>query len=279
MFSPTTGSRRPTSRISTASVRSRTRSTSSRTTMQPAADLLAWAVPNPTGALVASAQEALHTRMTDAAWRDLDAERQRPAAQPAPRRARGLHPVPRDPPTRASKTPDQLYEHFLVDVQMDACMQTSRIRLALSTVQLFVTRCLMNLEADVSPASIRADRWQWMQRYRVWEANRKVFVYPENWLEPELRDNKSPFFRELESELLKSDITDDARRGGVPLVPQEARRRRQARGRRGVPAPAAPRQLRTTTSSTSSAARTASRASTTRAGSSTATGRRGRRCR
>ena len=28
-------------------------------------------------------------------------------------------------------------------------------------------------------------------------------------LEPELRDNKSSFFRDLESELLKSDITDD----------------------------------------------------------------------
>jgi hypothetical protein len=37
-----------------------------------------------------------------------------------------------------------------------------------------------------------------------------VFLFPENWLEPELRDDKSPFFRELESELLQSDITDDA---------------------------------------------------------------------
>ncbi len=46
-----------------------------------------------------------------------------------------------------------------------------------------------------------------MRRYRVWEANRKVFLYPENWLEPELRDGKSPFFRELESELLKSDLS------------------------------------------------------------------------
>lgn len=179
------------------------------TTMQPAADLLAWAVSNPTGALVASAQEALHTRMTDAAWRDL----MQGVSDPLRNQSRDalvayilFHATP-DP---SVKTPDQLYEHFLVDCQMDACMQTSRIRLALSTVQLFITRCLMNLEDDVSPASIRADRWRWMQRYRVWEANRKVFVYPENWLEPELRDNKSPFFGELESELLKSDITDAA---------------------------------------------------------------------
>ena len=48
-----------------------------------------------------------------------------------------------------------------------------------------------------------------MKSYRIWEANRKVFLYPENWIEPELRDDKSPFFEELESELLQSDMTDE----------------------------------------------------------------------
>ena len=28
--------------------------------------------------------------------------------------------------------------------------------------------------------------WEWRKNYRVWEANRKVFVYPEDWLEPDL---------------------------------------------------------------------------------------------
>jgi hypothetical protein len=27
---------------------------------------------------------------------------------------------------------------------------------------------------------------EWRKRYRIWEANRKVFVYPENWVEPDL---------------------------------------------------------------------------------------------
>jgi len=57
---------------------------------------------------------------------------------------------------------------------------------------------------------INSKQWQWMKRYRVWEANRKVFLYPENWLEPELRDNKSSFFKDLESELLQSDITEES---------------------------------------------------------------------
>jgi hypothetical protein len=107
-------------------------------------------------------------------------------------------------------SPDQLYERLLVDVQMDPCMPTSRVAQAISTVQLFVSRCLLNLEPDVSPAAIDPLRWEAMKRYRVWEANRRVFLFPENWLDPELRDDKSPFFRDVETELLQSDITDQA---------------------------------------------------------------------
>ena len=88
-------------------------------------------------------------------------------------------------------------------------MQTSRIRHALSSVQLFVERCLMNLEPRVAPSSIIAAEWEWMKRYRVWEANRKVFLWPENWLEPELRDDQSPFFKEALSDLLQGDVTED----------------------------------------------------------------------
>lgn len=115
----------------------------------------------------------------------------------------------RKQPGNTIDTPDKLFEYFLMDVEMDACMQTSRIRHALSSVQLFIERCLMNLEGDVSPALLDAKQWEWMRRYRVWEANRKVFLWPENWLEPELRDDQSPVFKETMAELLQSDITDD----------------------------------------------------------------------
>ena len=48
-----------------------------------------------------------------------------------------------------------------------------------------------------------------MKNFRVWEANRKVFLFPENWLEPELRDDKSEFYRQLESDLLQGDVTHE----------------------------------------------------------------------
>ncbi|MFO8091155.1 MAG: neuraminidase-like domain-containing protein [Desulfatiglandaceae bacterium] len=105
---------------------------------------------------------------------------------------------------------NDLYTWFLIDPEMRPCMMTSRMVQAHGVVQLFVQRCRMNLEPRV-PANDVVDfgwrQWQWMKNYRVWEANRKVFLYPENWIEPELRDDKSPFFKELESELMQTDLT------------------------------------------------------------------------
>src|SRR5204863_3487700 len=120
-----------------------------------------------------------------------------------------LHQMRSNPASVHIDTADKLFEYFLMDVEMEPCMQTSRIRHALSSVQLFIERCLMDLETRVAPTAIDAQRWEWMKRYRVWEANRRVFVYPENWLEPELRDDQSPFFKETMSELLQGDITEE----------------------------------------------------------------------
>lgn len=111
---------------------------------------------------------------------------------------------------------DSLFEYFLIDVQMGACMDTSRVVQASAAVQMFVDRCLLNLESDmtsgtekgVSPGAIDQDRWEWMKNYRVWQANREVFLYPENWLAPEWRMDRSELFKDLESYLVQNDITD-----------------------------------------------------------------------
>ena len=108
------------------------------------------------------------------------------------------------------KSENDLYDYFLVDVEMEACMPSSRIVQAHGTVQLFVQRCLMGLEPGVV-ADVETDngweQWKWMKNYRVWEANRKVFLYPENWIEAELRDDKSFLFTELENEIQQNELT------------------------------------------------------------------------
>jgi len=52
--------------------------------------------------------------------------------------------------------------------------------------------------------------WQWRTRYRVWDANRKVFLYPENWVEPEPRSRVAAFgtlAAELDRSLFHVDLS------------------------------------------------------------------------
>ena len=102
---------------------------------------------------------------------------------------------------------NDLYARFLMDAEMNPCMLTSRIVFATAAVQLYVQRIFLNLEDDVHFSTEDAARWQWMKNYRLWEANIKVFVTPENWIEPELRPEKSPAFIDLENELLQNEVT------------------------------------------------------------------------
>lgn len=115
---------------------------------------------------------------------------------------------------RFGETPEKLFEFLLLDPGMEPVVLASRIQLAISSVQLFVQRCLMNLEDAVNPQIIDVRRWEWMSRYRVWEVNRKMFIWPENWLDPEFRDDKTHLFRELESKLLQGDVNEDLVRNG-----------------------------------------------------------------
>jgi hypothetical protein len=109
------------------------------------------------------------------------------------------------------RTPDDLFGRYLIDVEMDPCQLTSRIKQAISSAQLLVQRGLLNLEPGVKLTAAQARAWRtWMHSYRIWQANRKVFLYPENWIEPELRDDKTPLFKELEDALQQGDVTDAA---------------------------------------------------------------------
>lgn len=107
---------------------------------------------------------------------------------------------------------DDLYDYFIMDVEMQPGQPSSRIVMAHGILQLFIQRCLMALEPDAI-ADVTIDdgwnQWEWMKNFQVWVANRKIFLYPENWIQPELRLDKSYFFSDLISELQQNQVTDD----------------------------------------------------------------------
>ena len=124
--------------------------------------------------------------------------------------------------------PNDLFELLLIDPEMGTCMQTSRIRQALNSVQLFVQRCLLGLETEatspglalnppsaaaiaVEPRQIDATTWrEWLGRYSTSAAAVETFLWPENFLIPSLRDDQTPEFESFVSSLQQGTITNES---------------------------------------------------------------------
>src|SRR6266487_641450 len=184
-----------------------------------AAGVLAFAAATMTPDHVTSLRKLLRSALGDEAWlalcteiQDVLRERKRDALV-----AYLLTlPKPADAPTGKWENPNDLYAYYLLDVEMSACQLTSRLVGGSGSVQLFVQRCFMGLEPQVTVQADGPDGdsawrwWAWMRKYRVWEANRKVFLWPENWIEPELKKDRSSFFKELEAELTQNELTQDS---------------------------------------------------------------------
>ncbi len=110
----------------------------------------------------------------------------------------------------AVPTSRELYEYLLIDVETSGAFQTSVVAEAISGMQLYLYRCQMQLEQNVTLTKEFDQWWEWMQTYRVWEANRKIFLYPETYLEPELRRDKTPLFAQLEQALHQTHIREES---------------------------------------------------------------------
>lgn len=108
-------------------------------------------------------------------------------------------------------TMQDLYEYLLIDVEMSGCAQTSVIKAAIDSLQVYIQRCRMNLEADVTLTQTLPDvLWDWMGHFRTWQANRRIFLYPENYLDPTLRaKGTSPEFITLKAELLQGAVSQE----------------------------------------------------------------------
>jgi len=177
-----------------------------------------FAAPAMTFAESTTLKELLRSKFGTETWLTLSAEIQdvlRERKRDALAAYLLAQPQPIDAPSGKWETTNDLYAYYLLDVEMCSCQLTSRLVQASGSVQLFVQRCLMGLEPDVI---VKADGddgdsawrwWKWMRKYRVWEANRKVFLWPENWIEPELKKDRSSFFKDMENELLQNEINQD----------------------------------------------------------------------
>jgi Tc toxin complex TcA C-terminal TcB-binding domain/Neuraminidase-like domain/Salmonella virulence plasmid 28.1kDa A protein len=176
-------------------------------------DAINWCNPSFAYADTAKIKQALKARYNDADWLSVTQPLQDQLREN--RRDMLIAWLLANPGTQDWQTDADLYGFFLLDVEMCACQPTSRIVQATNSVQLFVQRCFLALETYIS-VDITLDSawawWQWMKYYRLWQANREVFLWPENWIEPDLlpKEIQSPFFLDLQNDLRQNEVTEQS---------------------------------------------------------------------
>ena len=111
---------------------------------------------------------------------------------------------------KSVKESRDLYEYLLIDVEVSGLFDTSWLKEALGCLQLYIYRCHMRLEDRVTLTTDFEQYWTWIKNYRVWEANRKVFLYPENYIQPDLRKTKTPLFGKLEQSLQQTHLSKES---------------------------------------------------------------------
>ena len=182
-------------------------------------------IASPDDAVALAARTLLRSKFGDSSWHDLIKPmadklrtRQRDAlvdyliadsTREDPPRTRPIGNLPR------LRDANDLYELYLIDVQTGSCLKTTRLLQATAAAQLFVQRLLLNLDGGVTLTDDKRRLWDPMQLYRAWVANRKVFLYPENWLLPELRDDKTATFRQMESALTEQEPSLEVTRAAL----------------------------------------------------------------
>jgi hypothetical protein len=175
-----------------------------RLSKQSVARLSGWAVDAPSQPIATDIKGAARARHPDADSWLAAAKPIRDLIRDAQRRALVDHVAWKD----FNGDIPKLSQMMLYDVEVGTCEQSSRIKEAIGCTQNFIEQCLLNVEPF--PLGEEAARqWKWMRSFRVWQANRLVFLFPENWIYPELRDDKTPEFSELETTLLSGEMTDD----------------------------------------------------------------------
>ena len=102
-----------------------------------------------------------------------------------------------------------VYERLFIDPLLTAQVRTTRVVEATLAIQTLVNRAVLGqLELVNGTVTLRhyltpqfVQPWEWLNRYRQWEAARKILLWPENWMRAELRDDQTGAFRQFRESL------------------------------------------------------------------------------
>ncbi len=111
---------------------------------------------------------------------------------------------PRNP---AITTARQLGNYLHIDLEVEPCAHTTRLASAIEALQSWVEAFRTGREDPgyylmfYSPADQFELVWDWLRSYGTWQAAQSVLLYPENFLLPSVRQERSEAFKSLLDEL------------------------------------------------------------------------------
>jgi hypothetical protein len=160
--------------------------------------------------LAQAALDVLKAKYGDAAWNEMSQPVHDAVADARRRSLVALAVLLLGPDIPSIDSPRTLSEYLLLDVESCSCNVTTPILGTTLAAQMYLQRCRMALEPGVTSADISDLTWSWLSSYRLWEANRKIFIYPESYIDPSLRRPRTPLFTTLLDQLQQDEITDAA---------------------------------------------------------------------
>ncbi|WP_374017574.1 neuraminidase-like domain-containing protein, partial [Paenibacillus thiaminolyticus] len=112
---------------------------------------------------------------------------------------------------------DSLYEYLLLDTKISELVKTSPIAEAISSVQLYMNRCVEGYEGKLTPESNShfgpgkfLDNWDtYNKRYSTWAGKERLKYYAGSYIDPSLRYNKTDLFQSLEQSISQGKITEE----------------------------------------------------------------------
>lgn len=115
-----------------------------------------------------------------------------------------------------------LTERLLLDVETDACRETTRVGAAIESIQTLVFAIEQTgtneglREFDLTNVDDSFDeRWRWLGTYPKWRSAMGVYFFPENLLLPTLREQQSAGFRDAADDLATGGDIAPASAGAV----------------------------------------------------------------
>ncbi|EIV1878237.1 hypothetical protein L7E84_004719 [Salmonella enterica] len=117
------------------------------------------------------------------------------------------------------KTPEDTYEYLLIDPLVSNEVSTSQVSTGISSIQQYINSIILNMEPGYNTQILDQEQVsQWREganQYALWSAAVELDTYPENYIDPTLRNNKTTYFKGLENTLNQSKINDDTVQNAV----------------------------------------------------------------